>query len=92
MTDYRSKIDKSPEVVDAFSKLGKVRPRQLYKHKKSGRQYAYEGLRTAKFNGEWFDMVDFYIEEDSIPRHKFSRTTVNFLESFEIIEGQYAYN
>ena len=92
MIDYRSKINKHPEVVKAYSELSLVRVRQLYRHKKSGREYAFEGLRTAKFNGEWYDMVDFYVESDSIPRHKFSRPVVNFLKSFELLEGQYSYN
>ena len=92
MTDYRSKIDKTPEIVDAYSELSKVQVRQLYRHLKSGQEYAFEGLRTVKFKGEWFDMVDYYAESDSIPRHKFSRPILDFLESFKIIVGQFAYN
>jgi len=90
--DYRSKINKTPEVVEAYSKLSQVRLGQLYRHKNSGREYVFAGLRTAKFNGEWYDMVDFYIEHDSTPRHQFSRTTLNFLDSFSIIEKQFTYN
>ena len=92
MIDYRSKINRTPEIIDAYSELSKVQVRQLYRHQKSGQEYAFEGLRTAKFDGVWYDRVDYYVEFDSIPRHKFSRPILNFLESFKIIEGQFAYN
>ena len=92
MKDYRSKINKSPEGEIAYSKLVAVREGQLFCHKKSGREYAYRGLKTVKINGEWFDEVKYDLEADSIPRHEFGRTPENFLNSFEILEGQYSYN
>jgi len=90
--DYRSKIDKSPEVVEAYSKLSKIKIGQLYRHIKSGREYVFAGLKTMKFEGQWYDEVKYYVEHDSIPRHEFGRTAVNFSDSFEIIAGQYSYN
>jgi len=90
--DYRSRINKTPEVVEAYSKLSKIRVGQLYRHIKSGEEHVFAGLKTMKFEGEWYDEVKYYIEHDSIPRHEFGRTIVNFYECFEIIEGQYSYN
>lgn len=92
MTDYRTKINKTPEAENAYSKLSEIREGQLYRHIKSGREYAYRGLKTVKINGEWFDEVKYDLEADSIPRHEFGRTPINFLESFEMLDGQYAYN
>jgi len=90
--DYRSKINKTPEVEKAHSELSSLYVKQMFRHIKSGREYAFNGLKTAKFNGEWFEMVEYYLEADSIPRHKFLRTSLDFLKSFEVLEGQFAYN
>jgi hypothetical protein len=92
MYSQRDKINKTPEVEEAYAKFSAIRELQLYRHIKSGKEYVFAGLRKAKFNDEWYDMVDYYHEPDSIPRHQYSRTTLNFDKSFEIIAGQYAYN
>ena len=94
MHGQRDKINKTPEVEEAFAKFSfpSTKIQQLFRHTKSGKEYAFAGLRKAKFNGEWFDMVDYYHESDSIPRPQYSRTTIDFDKSFERIDGQYAYN
>jgi len=92
MNKYREKINKTLEVEEAYAKFSKVRVGQLYRHIKSGREYVFYGLKTVKFNGEWFDEVKYYNEHDSIPRHEFGRTILKFDKSFEIIEGQHSYN
>jgi len=92
MTDYRSKINKTPETEDAFSELSKVRIGQLFVHIKSKRVYAFRGLKTVKINGVWYDEAKYDHEKDSIPRHEFGRTPENFLKSFVILDGQFAYN
>ena len=90
--DYRSKINKTPEVEAAYEKLSSFYDKQLFTHIKSGRQYAINGLKTVKFNGEWFDVIEYYNPDDSIPRHVFGRTLLDFDSSFTVLEGQYAYN
>ena len=94
MQGQRDKITKTPEVEEAYAKFSfpSTKEHQLFRHIKSGKEYVFAGLRKAKFNGEWFDMVDYYYEPDSIPRPQYSRTTLDFDKSFDVIVGQYAYN
>jgi len=92
MIDYRTRVKKSPEIEAAYSELSQIRIGQLYRHIKSGREYAYRGLKTVKVDGVWYDEVKYDLESDSIPRHEFGRTPINFLESFEMLKGEHAYN
>jgi len=92
MVDYRSKINKTLEGEIAYHTLVDVREGQLFRHIKSGREYAFRGLKTVKIKGVWYDEVKYDLEADSIPRHEFGRTPENFLESFVKLNGQYSYN
>jgi len=91
-TDFRSKINKTPEVEAAFKHLLPLKDGQLFTHIKSGRQYAYRGLATVKIHGEWFDIVLYDNPDQSIPRHTFTRLILDFTKSFGIIKGQHSYN
>lgn len=88
----RDKINKTPEVEAVYAKFSQIRKRQLFRHIKSGVEYVFDGLKTFKFDGEWYDEVKYYCEHDSIPRPEYGRTILNFDKSFEIIENQYSYN